>query len=135
MFSKWEENGTSGEKTQDGTTNAKPSNLAVWSSSGNSWINEDLTGSNVNTGWSNGGSQVLEAQEEDSSTGTALSETTKSATKKHNGVEWKYEKNSTSGEISITGTVNIYKSKHPSNSTNYQTAFKTNNLIKLISKS
>ena len=116
---------SSGKKTGD-TTKAK--NLDSWTvdttGTANSWINTDLTGENVKTGWHIG-----------SSDGRPLAIDTITATLIHNGVEWTYSnpKGGTTGradqttaqtnEITITGTgINIYKAMNGNNG--YQTYIK-----------
>ena len=112
---------SSGTDTSSGT---KATNLAVWTPSNgestgttgstNSWINTDLTGETVKTGWS----------VSSSSGGQTLADSTQAATLTHNGVNWQYSnkggQTGQTNEITITGTgIKIYKAMNGQNG--YQT--------------
>ena len=146
MFSSGTKSSTANGGSQRDETNTTAKNLAVWSETDNSWIQADLTGGDnngtVKTGWTSNTSTSQAVTESGGSTSStsSLAESTTSATKTHNGVKWTYKngsptaagRDSSTNEITIEGKVNIYRSKN--GSTSYQTAFKTNALIKLISK-
>ena len=125
---------SSGKETTSGSTPTKANNLDSWtvgqngSSTGgtttNSWINTDLTGETVKTGWSVSSS---------SGQGQPLATNTQTATLTHNGVNWSYKnpaatssaagRAASDNSITITGTgIKIYKAM--SGSTGYQTYIK-----------
>ena len=140
MFSSGKSSTGNGGSQRD-ETNTTAKNLAVWSETDNSWIQADLTGETVKTGWtSNGANASSGSSGSGSSTeNQTLDTNTKEATKKHNGVKWTYKnpsastsstgraESSTTNEITITGQVNIYKSVIMSGNTvtsSYQTYIK-----------
>ena len=128
---------SSGEVTTNGNT-TKANNLDLWTvgstgagSTGtgtNSWINTDLTGETVKTGWN------ITAPSGTPSQGQTLANSTQAATLTHNGVNWQYSNpkgaaagstgRQSSGQadnsITITGSgIKIYKAMSGSNG--YQT--------------